>query len=202
MKTHWIRILAVVLLALSAGCLAANSAPPAPAGGAAGGASVAGCPALLGYSFPELVSGQPVSLCSFSGKVILVVNTASHCGFTPQYEGLEALYRRYRERGLVVVGFPSNDFGSQEPGANQEIAEFCQLNYGVSFPMFEKTDVVGRQANALYAALAGRTGERPGWNFHKYLIDRHGSAVRSFSSEITPGDPALQAAIEGFLRAQ
>ena len=95
------------------------------------------CKSVLDHSFPGLLSGKPQSLCEYGGKVVLVVNTASQCGYTPQYEGLEALYKRYRERGLVVIGFPSNDFGAQEPGSNREVAEFCKLNYGVSFPMFE-----------------------------------------------------------------
>ena len=117
-----------------------------------------GCAPLLDHSFPELLTGKPTSLCQYSGKVVLVVNTASACGFTPQYEGLEALYKRYAARGLVVIGFPSNDFGGQEPGSNKEVAEFCQLNYGVSFPMFEKTTVSGPHANPLHAALAQRGG--------------------------------------------
>ncbi len=157
------------------------------------------CNALLDYSFPALESGKPRSLCEFSGKVLLVVNTASQCGYTPQYEGLESLYRRYRERGLVVVGFPSNDFGGQEPGTNKEVAEFCKLNYGVSFPMFEKVTVTGSQASPFYAVLAERTGSAPRWNFHKYLIDRRGSRIASFGSDVTPADPRLARQIERLL---
>ena len=157
------------------------------------------CNSLLAYNFPTLVSGKPRSLCEFSGKVVLVVNTASQCGYTPQYEGLEALHKRYQKRGLAVVGFPSNDFGGQEPGSNQEVAEFCKLNYGVSFPMFEKSVVSGQQANPFYAALAQRSGAAPRWNFHKYLIDRGGNRVLSFESAMTPTDPRLAREIERML---
>ncbi|HYT47383.1 MAG TPA: glutathione peroxidase, partial [Burkholderiales bacterium] len=109
------------------------------------------------------------SLCEYAGKVLLVVNTASQCGYTPQYEGLEALYRKYRARGLVVLGFPSNDFGGQEPGSNQEIASFCVNQYAVDFPVFAKTEL---KKNSLYADLAKASGQAPRWNFHKYLVDR------------------------------
>ncbi len=157
------------------------------------------CKSMLDHQFPELVSGKPQSLCEYAGKVVLVVNTASQCGYTPQYEGLEALYKRYRARGLVVVGFPSNDFGGQEPGSNQEVAQFCQLNYGVSFPMFEKTVVAGPQANAFYATLAQRGGGAPHWNFHKYLIDRAGNRVVGFDSNVAPADGRLAREIERLL---
>src|SRR5882762_617271 len=154
------------------------------------------CKSVLAYDFPELLSGKRQSLCEYSGKVVLVVNTASQCGYTPQYEGLEALYKRYQKRGLVVVGFPSNDFGAQEPGSNQEVAQFCQLNYGVSFPMFEKTVVAGTKANPFYAALAQRGGGAPQWNFHKYLIDRNGNRVLGFDGGTAPGDARLTREIE------
>jgi glutathione peroxidase len=156
------------------------------------------CPALLGHTFPSLTD-QPTPLCQFEGKVVLVVNTASQCGYTPQYEGLEALYRRYRERGFVVLGFPANDFGAQEPGSNGEIAKFCELNYGVSFPMFAKSGVSVDNANPFYASLAKKTGERPHWNFHKYLIDRSGETVLSFGSAVEPGDRKLVGEIERML---
>src|SRR5690349_19657611 len=147
-----------------------------------GAPAMAACPPLLGYTLPSLMD-QPTPLCQFQGKVVLVVNTASQCGYTPQYQGLEALYRRYRERGLVVLGFPANDFGGQEPGGNKQIASFCELNYGVSFPMFAKSSVApGKGGNPLYDALAARTGQRPQWNFHKYLIDRSGEKVLSYAS--------------------
>ena len=163
------------------------------------GAPAERCSALLDHSLPALESGKPRSLCEFTGKVVLVVNTASQCGYTPQYEGLEALYKRYRQRGFVVVGFPSNDFGGQEPGTNREVAEFCKLNYGVSFPMFEKIAVTGPAASPLYAALAQRAGSAPRWNFHKYLIDRDGNRVTSFGSEVAPADPRVTRQIERML---
>jgi glutathione peroxidase len=162
--------------------------------------AAAACPALLGYTFSSLTD-QPVSLCQFEGKVLLVVNTASECGYTPQYQGLEALYRRYRDKGLVVLGFPANDFGGQEPGGNGEIAKFCEVNYGVSFPMFAKSGVSASNANPFYASLAGKTGERPRWNFHKYLIDRSGNTVLSFESAVEPGDRKLVGEIERMLAA-
>ena len=114
------------------------------------------CSSVLDHRLPSL-QDESVSLCQFSGKVLLVVNTASECGYTPQYEGLEKLYRRYRDQGFAVLGFPANDFGGQEPGSNQEIARFCRLNYGVTFPMFAKSSVVGANANPVYRALAART---------------------------------------------
>jgi len=139
---------------------------------------------------------QPQSLCEYAGKVVMVVNTASECGYTPQYEGLEALYRKYRERGLVVLGFPSNDFGGQEPGANKDIAAFCVNQYAIDFPMFAKTEL---KRNPLYAELARASGAAPRWNFHKYLIDRSGKQVLSFDTRIAPSDPALVAALEKML---
>ena len=157
------------------------------------------CPALLKHSFPSLQDQKPQSLCQWQGKVLLVVNTASYCGFTSQYDGLEKLYARLRDRGLVVVGFPSNDFGDQEPGSNKEIAEFCRLTYGVQFPMFAKATVVGKNASPLYAQLAKASGDAPQWNFHKYLIDRSGTRVLSFGSRVKPDDRELVARIDEFL---
>jgi glutathione peroxidase len=145
---------------------------------------------------------ETVSLCQFKGKVVLIVNTASQCGFTPQYEGLEALYRRYKDRGLVVLGFPANDFGGQEPGSSKDIARFCQVNYGVSFPMFAKTAVVGPDANPLYRDLAAQSGKPPRWNFHKYLVDRNGAVVASFDSAISPRDARVTTQIERLLAAR
>jgi glutathione peroxidase len=158
------------------------------------------CPVLLDQKVTTLMD-QPASLCQDQGKVVLVVNTASHCGFTPQYEGLEALYRRYKSRGLVVLGFPSNDFGEQEPAGNKEIAQFCQLNFGVSFPMFSKSTVVGPRAMPLYIRLAGSGGAAPKWNFHKYLIDRRGDKVFSYDSEVEPLDRKFVQQIERLLAA-
>jgi glutathione peroxidase len=160
------------------------------------------CPPVLNFSFNRLQTGQPESLCQYRGKVVLIVNTASYCGYTHQYEGLEALYRRYKTRGLVVVGFPSNDFGGQEPGSNTEIAEFCRLTYGVQFPMFEKSSVTSIATNPLYAELLARTGQSPKWNFHKYLIDRDGKQIATFGSRVEPDSADLLGAIERMLSAK
>jgi glutathione peroxidase len=161
-------------------------------------AAAASCPALLNQQFPRLQDEKQQSLCQYAGKVLLVVNTASYCGFTPQYEGLEELYGRYRDRGLVVLGFPSNDF-AQERGSNQEIAEFCENTFGVKFPMFAKSAVRGTDANPLFRELAARTGQAPRWNFHKYLIARDGTVVAQYSSTTTPRDKALVGQIEKLL---
>jgi glutathione peroxidase len=158
--------------------------------------SATGCPAILQHAFARLQDEAPQNLCQFSGKVVLVVNTASYCGFTSQYEGLEALYAKYQSKGLVVLGFPSNDFGKQEPGSAKEIADLCFNTYGVKFPMFAKSVVSGKQANALYLALASSTGKAPQWNFHKYLIDRRGKVIASFASEISPQSTQLLGPIE------
>jgi glutathione peroxidase len=156
------------------------------------------CSSVLDHKLVNL-QDEPVSLCQFQGKVLLVVNTASECGYTPQYEGLEKLYRRYRDKGFAVLGFPANDFGGQEPGSNKEIAQFCRLNYGVTFPMFAKTSVVGVNANPLYRALALRTGKPPRWNFHKYLLDRAGQPVAVFESAVDPADPRITSQVEKLL---
>jgi len=157
------------------------------------------CPPLLNHQFVSLQDGKPLSLCQYAGKVVLVVNTASYCGFTSQYDGLERLYERLRDQGLVVVGFPSNDFGEQEPGSDPQIAEFCRLTYGVRFPMVSKSVVKGAQANPFYRQLAERTGSVPRWNFHKYLISRDGQQVLAYSSLTTPDDRDLLQQIEHFL---
>ena len=182
-------IYALIVAAFAALALAATS-----------GAAESACPAVLDHKFASL-QGEPVSLCQFHGKVLLVVNTASECGYTPQYDGLEKLYRRYREKGFVVLGFPANDFGGQEPGSNKQIAQFCQLNYGVTFPMFAKTSVVGANANPLFRELAARTGKPPRWNFHKYIIDQAGQPVASFESAVEPEDRRITAQIEKLLVA-
>ena len=163
--------------------------------------AAAACPALLDRSMDTILD-KPRSLCEYAGKVVLVVNTASQCGYTPQYEGLEALYRKYKARGLVVLGFPSNDFGGQEPGSNKEIASFCVNRYAVEFPMFGKSSVRGAQANPLFAELARASGAEPRWNFHKCLVDRSGRQVMSFDTKVAPGDPKLVGAIERLLEAR
>jgi len=162
-------------------------------------ALAADCPPLLQYTFNQLQTGQSQSLCQYQGKVLLVVNVASKCGYTPQYEGLEALYRKYKDRGLVVIGFPSNEFGGQEPGTNKEIAEFCRTTYGVEFPLYEKTTVTGVASNPLYADLVRATGQKPKWNFHKYLVDRNGNVVASYVSDVEPQSRELVSRIEGLL---
>jgi len=170
----------------------------APAHAAAAGSTA--CPAALNHTFPRLQDEKPQPLCQYAGKVLLVVNTASYCSFTPQYEGLEALYAKYKDRGLVVLGFPSNDF-QQETDDNKKIADFCQNTYGVKFPMFGKTTVRGKDANAFYRELAAATGRAPMWNFHKYLIARDGKVVANYTSLTGPQDAQLLKAIEKQLAA-
>jgi glutathione peroxidase len=162
-------------------------------------AEAGACPALLQHTFNRLQTGEPQSLCQFQGKVLVIVNTASHCGNTPQYEGLEAMYRKYKDRGLVVVGFPSNDFGGQEPGTNKEIAEFCRTTYGVQFPMFEKSAVTKSNANPLFIDLIAKTGNAPRWNFHKYVVDRTGTRVVSFADSVKPDARNLVELVERLL---
>ena len=142
-----------------------------------------------------LPNGEEVSLADKLGKVVLVVNTASFCGFTGQYKGLEDLYARYKDRGLVVLGFPSNDF-SQETGSNQQIAEFCENTFGVKFPMFAKSSVKGAEASPLFRQLTQLSGTAPRWNFHKYLLGRDGQLVDQYSSLTAPDSKALVRAIE------
>jgi len=155
------------------------------------------CPETLDFHVRPLVGDQAVHLCeAYAGRVVLIVNTASKCAFTPQYEGLEKLYDSYRKRGLVVLGFPSNDFGAQEPGDEEAIQGFCRMTYGVQFPMFEKTHAGERNAAPLYRLLAERAGEYPRWNFRKYLLDRDGRLVGSFASQVEPDDARLIRAIE------
>jgi len=163
-------------------------------------AAAAACQALLDHSFNGLQDGKSRSLCEYQGKVILVVNTASLCGFTSQYDGLEKLHARLKDKGLVVVGFPSNDFGEQEPGSDKEIADFCRLTYGVEFPMMAKTTVKGNDANPFYRELAAITGSTPKWNFHKYLINRDASQVVAYTSFTRPDDKDLLKKIDEFLK--
>lgn len=163
-------------------------------------ASDSDCPTLLDVDVRRLATDEVVNLCeAYKGKVILIVNTASKCGFTPQYEGLEVLYRKYKDRGLVVLGFPSNDFMSQEPGSEQEIARFCRLTYSVEFPMFEKVSVKKGRAAPLFERLAEAGAAYPKWNFYKYLIDRDGTLVDYYSSITGPESGKLVRAIEQLL---
>ncbi len=158
------------------------------------------CPPLLDLSVRQLAGDAQVNLCeAYRGKVILVVNTASKCGFTPQYEGLEALYRKYGDRGLVVLGFPSNDFMKQEPGSEEEIQKFCRLTYSVEFPMFEKVSVTKGSATLLFQRLADAGAPYPKWNFYKYLIDRNGNYVDYFTSFTSPESDKVVRAIEKLL---
>jgi glutathione peroxidase len=172
----------------------------------------------------QTIDGRPASLGDYAGKVALVVNVASKCGLTPQYEGLEALYRDYRDKGLVVLGFPANDFGAQEPGTNEEISNFCTTNFAVDFPMFAKITVVGPDKHPLYAALTTAQPEAQGdaagfrerlkgygmtpnpvpevlWNFEKFLVGKNGEVVARFAPTTAPNDPALVGAIEAALTA-
>jgi len=193
---------ATLLLALSA--LQPAVAQTAATTAAASTASTASCPSLLQHTQPRLQDEKPINLCAYAGKVVLVVNTASFCGYTGQYKGLEDLYAALRGRGLVVLGFPSNDFGQQEPGDAKAIADFCENTFGVKFPMFAKSHVApgaGRHVSPLFAALAQRTGTTPSWNFHKYLISRKGDVVISHASAIDPKDPRFLKDLEKLLKA-
>lgn len=183
-------IMGAAVLAATAVCVSPMSAQQPRSGAATGGAV---------SSFYDLTSnaldGKPGNLAQYKGKVSLVVNVASKCGYTPQYEGLEKLQRELKGKGFNVLGFPSNDFGGQEPGTAQEIATFCKLTYDVTFPMFEKlVTKKGAGQSPIYAWL-GQTGNLPAWNFSKYLVDKQGKVVAFFPSKVTPEDPELRAAI-------
>ena len=182
----------VLLAAVSAPALAQAAAAPT---GAVPEAAVAACPALLNQSFPRLQDEKSQNLCQYAGKVLLVVNTASYCGYTPQYEGLEALHAKYAAQGLVVMGFPSNDF-NQESADSKKIADLCFNTYGVKFPMFSSSPVSGKAANPLFAQLAQATGKSPTWNFNKYLIGRDGKTVVYYPSKATPDSKEVVAAVE------
>jgi glutathione peroxidase len=157
---------------------------------------------LLDWDFRRLASSDEVNLCdTYAGRVILVVNTASKCGNTPQYDGLEKLYEEYGGDGLAVLGFPSNDFFGQEPGTEEQIQEFCRLTYRVKFPMFEKTRVTGKEAHPFFTALAETSGTPPRWNFHKYLIGSDGRLIADFSPGTQPYDDQLVQAIQEALDA-
>jgi glutathione peroxidase len=159
------------------------------------------CPSILQYTVTRLQDEKAISLCQYSGQVVLIVNTASYCGFTPQYKSLEKLYDQYKSKGLVVLGFPSNDF-SQEPDNNQQIADFCENTFGVKFPMFTKTSVKGSNASPLFKQLAQRSQTTPKWNFYKYLISKDGQTIKSFSSMTSPDDKSFIAEIQKQLSIQ
>lgn len=153
----------------------------------------------------KTIDGQSKNLADYRGQVVLIVNVASKCGFTPQYKGLEALYAAKKDQGFVILGFPSNDFGGQEPGSNAEIAEFCSERFGVTFPMFEKISVRGEKAHPLFkklAAVPAPAGGEPTWNFTKYLVDREGKVVARFESRIKPDDVELNRRVDELLRAK
>jgi glutathione peroxidase len=164
----------------------------------ASAAAYAGCPPLLDHQYKTLQGGE-INLCDFADRPILVVNTASKCGFTPQFEKLESLYRDYKRKGLLVVGFPSNDF-RQELATNQEIGEFCLLTYNVEFPMVEKSSVTGAGADPFYKQLREATGEPPKWNFHKYLIAPGGKQVYSFATRVEPDAPEIMSKLKPLLQ--
>ena len=157
------------------------------------------CPGLLNYQAKKLRSSESVDFCAnFKGKVVLAVNTASNCGYTPQFQGLETLYQKYKDRGLVVVGFPSNDF-FQEFDNSEETAKVCYLNYGVTFPMLEKSSVKGASANPFFQSLIQATGKPPKWNFHKYLVAKDGKSITAYESNVKPDQ--LDATIQALLAA-
>lgn len=189
-----IRSLAAAFLAAAFASAHAASAVPKATPAAVTGTSA--CPTILQKSFRRLQDDAPQDLCQYAGKVILVVNTASYCGFAYQYEGLEKLYAALSAQGLVVLGFPSNDFGAQEPGDSKQIADFCFNTYGVKFPMFEKSSVKGPDANSLFKDLIKAADREPKWNFYKYLIDRKGRVIESYSSLTNPDNKQLQADIQ------
>lgn len=183
------------ILALGFGlCMSVGSAL------AAEPAAKTACPTLLQQNLLRLQDEKPQSLCQYNGKVLLVVNTASYCGFTPQYKDLEALHAKYADKGLVVLGFPSNDF-AQEKTTNKEIADFCENTFGVKFPMFTKTVVTGAGASPLYKQLGELTGKKPTWNFFKYLIGRDGKVVDTYGSMTNPSSRSVVSAIEKSLAA-
>lgn len=187
-----LQALFIAIFASAHGAWAADS-KPAPASN-----NATECPSVLRYTVDRLQDEKPQNLCQYAGQVVLVVNTASFCGFTPQYKSLEALYEKYKDKGLVVLGFPSNDF-AQEPEKNGKIADFCENTYGVKFPMFTKTTVRGGDAAPLFKQLTQITDTSPKWNFHKYIISRDGKQVTSFNSTTDPMGKAFLAEVEKLL---
>ena len=162
------------------------------------GAEEAARDGVYGFTM-QSITGQDVSLGEFQGQVKLFVNVASRCGFTRQYEGLQALWERYQGQGLVVLGFPANDFGNQEPGTDEEIQAFCENQFGVTFPMFSRISVVGPEQHPLYAYLTAAAGEEIAWNFNKILVDREGRVVAHFPSQVEPLSEEMVEAVEGLL---
>lgn len=190
-----LRIRPVLAFAAAMCLVLAGTAPAVAEGDGAARAAT-----LLDHSYRPLAGKTPVHLGQrYGGKVLLVVNTASKCGFTPQFEALEAMHARYGDRGFAVLGFPSGDFKDQEFEDEDRIREFCTLTYGVKFPMFEKVHVVGAEATPFYRELAAAAGEAPAWNFHKYLVGRDGKLLASWGSRTVPDDPAIIAAVEAAL---
>lgn len=168
--------------------------------------SMFGASSVLDFTMNS-ISGQATPLTGFKGKVLLVVNVASRCGYTPQYEGLEAMYEKYKAQGLVILGFPANNFGSQEPGPNEEIQTFCKSKYSVTFPMFSKISVKGDDKAALYQFLTDKTanpetGGEIKWNFTKFLVDRSGKVIARFEPAVKPDSPQVTEAIEKALAAK
>lgn len=196
----------VVCMAIGAGatggCAADGSRPDRTGGGLTVGgdtpASTAGAEASVLDHRVLTIDGEPQNLTDYRGQVVLIVNTASQCGFTRQYAGLQDLYQQRRDRGFVVLGFPANDFMGQEPGSNEQIAAFCEAEYGVTFPLFAKISVKGEEQHPLFAELAAES-EEPTWNFTKYLVDRQGRLVQRFGPRVEPTDKALTNLIDGLL---
>ena len=178
-----------------------GSAGPSAAATAPTAATPVACPPLLNHTLPRLQDEAPQSLCQYAGKVVLVVNTASYCGFTGQFKDLEALNAKYAARGLVVLGFPSNDFRQEDADA-KKTADVCFNTYGVKFPMFTTTPVRGTDAHPLFASLTKATGSAPSWNFNKYLIGRDGKALAHFGSLASPGSGSVTKAIEAALASR
>lgn len=199
-KAVWVQtLLSAFVLSLTNAWLAAvasTSASPQPAA-----IEAPACPKVLQHTVLRLQDEKPQALCQYAGQVVVVVNTASYCGFTSQYKGLEALSAKYKDKGLVVLGFPSNDF-SQEPDSNGKIADFCENTFGVKFPMFAKASVKGPDALPLFKQLAERTGTAPRWNFYKYIISRDGQTIKSYSAMTGPQDKSFVQEIEKQLAAK
>lgn len=197
--------MSLVRVALAAfGTVTALSASMSIAGDASSADPATDPAYVLGFTMNQ-IDGTPKNLADFKGQVLLIVNVASKCGYTPQYAGLEALHDAKKDQGFAVLGFPANNFGSQEPGTNEEIASFCTSKFGVSFPMFEKIDVTGDATHPLYKRLAAQpepVGGAPKWNFTKFLVDRSGKVVARYESKVKPDDTALVAKIDELLKSK